>query len=93
MCTSGENTKFIAYVNLKIWVYGLFYRPALKIWIKQLVFLTLYFKNLFNKCEQIRMTLRIWLHLLEEALTKNSIFCAVLYLIKKYLSENFNSSL
>ena len=31
------------------------------------------------------MTLRILSHLLEDPLTKNSIFCAVLYFIKKYL--------
>ena len=33
------------------------------------------------------MTLQIWLHLLKEALTKNSIFCAVLYFIKNIISR------
>ena len=36
-CTSGEKIKFIAHVNLEIWVYGIIYRPALKTRIEQLV--------------------------------------------------------
>ena len=35
------------------------------------------------------MTLRILSHLLEEAFTKNSIFCAVLYFIKKFQLSSY----
>ena len=34
-------------------------------------------KDLFSKCDQIRRTLRIWLHLLKESLIENFIFFAV----------------
>ena len=34
-------------------------------------------KDFFSKCDQIRMKLRIWLHLLKKSLMENVIFCAV----------------
>ena len=34
-------------------------------------------KNLFSKCEHIRIKLRIYSHLLSKSLTKNFIFCVV----------------
>ena len=34
-------------------------------------------KDFFSKCDQIRMKLRIWSHLLKKSLMKNFIFCAV----------------
>ena len=41
-CSSGENIKSIAHVNLEIWVYGTIYRPALKIPVEQLAIVTLH---------------------------------------------------
>ena len=34
-------------------------------------------KDFFGKCDQICSFLRIWLHLLNESLMENFIFCAV----------------
>ena len=34
-------------------------------------------KNLFSKCEHIRIKLRIYSHLLNKSLTENFIFCVV----------------
>ena len=34
-------------------------------------------KAFFNKCDQIRRKLRIWLHLLKKSCMENFIFCAV----------------
>ena len=34
-------------------------------------------KNFSSKCDQIRMKLRIWSHLLKKSLMENFIFCAV----------------
>ena len=34
--------------------------------------------DLFNKCDKIRMKLRIWSHWLKKSAMKNLIFCAVL---------------
>ena len=34
-------------------------------------------KNFFNKCEHIRIKLRIYSHLLNKSLTENFIFCVV----------------
>ena len=35
-------------------------------------------KDFFSKCEQIRIFLRIWSHLLKKSLMKKFIFCAVI---------------
>ena len=35
------------------------------------------FQDFFSKCDQIRMKLRIWLHLLKKSLMENFIFCTV----------------
>ena len=34
-------------------------------------------KDFFSKCDQFRMKLRLWSHLLEKSLMKNFIFCTV----------------
>ena len=34
-------------------------------------------KDSFSKCDQIRMKLRIWSHLLKKSLMENFIFCVV----------------
>ena len=34
-------------------------------------------KDFFGRCDQIRMKLRIWSHLLKKSLMENFIFCAV----------------
>ena len=34
-------------------------------------------KDFFRKCDQIRILLRIWSHLLKKSLMENFIFCAV----------------
>ena len=34
-------------------------------------------KDFVSKCDQIRMKLRIWSHLLKKSLMENFIFCAV----------------
>ena len=34
-------------------------------------------KDFFIKCDQLRIFLRIWLHLLKKSLMENFIFCAV----------------
>ena len=39
-----------------------------------------FIKNVFSKCDQIRLKLRIWSHLLKRSLMENSIFCAVIIL-------------
>ena len=38
--------------------------------------------DFFSKCDQIRMKLRIWSHLLKKSLMGNFIFCAVIVLEK-----------
>ena len=43
-------------------------------------------KNIFSKCDQIRRKLWIWLHLLKQSLMQNFIFCAVIYLGRKFLN-------
>ena len=43
-------------------------------------------KNLFSKCEHIRIKLRIYSHLLNKSLTENSIFCVVKILLVLLLS-------
>ena len=35
-------------------------------------------KDFFSKCDQIRMKLQIWSHLLKKSLMENFIFCAML---------------
>ena len=37
-----------------------------------------FIKNFFSKCDQIRMKLWIWSHLLKKSVVENFIFCAVL---------------
>ena len=34
-------------------------------------------KDFFSKCDQIRMKMRIWSHLLKKSLIENFIFCTV----------------
>ena len=44
-------------------------------------------KDFFSKCDQIRMFVRTWSHLLEKSSMGNSIFCAVyilLFILCKY---------
>ena len=36
-------------------------------------------EDFFSKCDQIRILLRIWSHLLKKSLMENFIFCAVIY--------------
>ena len=43
-------------------------------------------KDIFSKCDQIRRKLWIWLHLLKQSLMQNFIFCAVIYLGRKFLN-------
>ena len=38
-------------------------------------------KNFISKCDQIRILLRIWSHLLKKSLTENFIFCAVVLML------------
>ena len=45
-------------------------------------------KGFFNKCDQIRRKLRIWLHLLKKSLMENLIFCAVSSVVQMF-SESF----
>ena len=39
--------------------------------------MTIFIKDLFSKCDQIRRKLWIWLHLLKKLLMENFIFCEV----------------
>ena len=41
-----------------------------------------FFKDLFNKYDQIRRFLQIWSQLLKKSLLKNVIFCSGIYAIK-----------
>ena len=41
-------------------------------------------EDLFRKCDQIRMQLRIWPHLLKKSLMENFIFCAVYLKLMNY---------
>ena len=55
-------------------------------------------KGFFNKCDQIRRKLRIWLHLLKKYLMENFIFRAVHYVLegkrlKKCSKNNTNTNL
>ena len=36
-------------------------------------------KDLFSKCDQIRIQIRIWSHLLKKSLMEKFIFCAVVF--------------
>ena len=44
-------------------------------------------KDFFNKCDQIRRNLRIWLHLLTKSLMENFIFCVV-YMYSNILNQD-----
>ena len=44
-------------------------------------------KGFFNKCDQVRRKLRIWLHLLKKYLMENFIFRAVHYVLEGKTSE------
>ena len=48
--------------------------------------MNLFVKNLFSKCEHIRIKLRIYSHLLNKSLTENFIFCVVKILLVLLLS-------
>ena len=41
-------------------------------------------KGFFNKCDQIRWKLRIWLHLMKKALMENFSFCAMRFPTSKF---------
>ena len=48
-------------------------------------------KDLFSKCDQIRIFLRIWSHLLKKYLMENFIFCVVEFFILFFLIFEFRS--
>ena len=48
-------------------------------------------RDFFSKCDQIRMKLRIWSHLLKNSLIENFIFYAVIYVSKKQPKQNFSN--
>ena len=48
-------------------------------------------KDLFSKCDQIRIFLRIWSHLLKKSLMENFIFCVVEFFILFFLIFEFQS--
>ena len=48
-------------------------------------------KDFFSKCDQIRMTMRIWSHLLKKSLMENFVICAVLHCVGVYYRLKFSS--
>ena len=48
-------------------------------------------KDLFSKCDQIRIFLRIWSHLLKKSLMENFILCVVEFFILFFLIFEFPS--
>ena len=48
-------------------------------------------KDFFSKCDQIRIFLRVWSHLLKKSLMENFIFCAVLILMEYFNMTTSNS--
>ena len=75
----------------KVVVWESFTRWELFLWLATAQKNEVFVKDLFSKCDQIRMKLWIWPHLLKRFLMKNFIFCEVNCLKEPMLHGKFPS--
>ena len=85
--------RFIFYVDMYICASLQFYMKNYHTYTAQNIKFSI--KDFFSKCDQILNFLRILSHLLKKSLTKNFIFCAVIYrksiLAQSWLYANYKS--